>query len=43
MVVGCGIRCDHRCGGMMQDVELVECGAMCKMWCYAICGGAMHK
>ena len=36
MVVGCGIRCDHKCGGMMQDVELVVCGAMCKTWCYVV-------
>ena len=44
MVVGCGIGCDHSQmwwnDATMQDVEWhVKCGAMCKMWCDARCGG----
>ena len=31
-----------RCGGTMQDVGHVKCGAMlCKMWC-ARCGDAIN-
>ena len=45
MVMGCGTGCDH--GQMWNDAIMqdVECGAtmLCKMWCGARCGGAVHN
>jgi len=42
MVVGCGIGCDR--SDVVERCSYARCGAMlCKMWCDARCGGAMHN